>query len=39
MKVKDEFIKAPFPAWTAIGISELAVEKAIIEISVTATIA
>ena len=37
MKVKDEFIKAPYPAWTAIGISELAVEGAIIEISVIAT--
>ena len=38
MKVKDElFIKAPYPAWTAIGISELAIKGAIIEISVTAT--
>ena len=37
MEVKDEFIKAPYPAWTAIGISELAVEGGIIEISVTAT--
>ncbi|NJN50432.1 MAG: RidA family protein [Gammaproteobacteria bacterium] len=25
MQVRDEFIKAPWPAWTAIGISELAV--------------
>ncbi len=36
-KIKDEFIKAPYPAWTAVGISELAVEGGIIEISVTAT--
>ena len=36
MKVKDEFIKAPYPAWTAIGVSELAVPGARVEIRVRA---
>ena len=36
MKVRDEFIHAPWPAWTAIGISELAVPGAHLEIRVTA---
>ena len=36
MKVKDEFIKEPYPAWTAIGITELAVPGARVEIRVTA---
>ena len=36
MKVRDEFIAAPWPAWTAIGISELAVPGAHVEIRVTA---
>lgn len=36
MKVKDEFIKAPYPAWTAIGITELAVPGARVEIRVRA---
>ncbi len=35
-KVKDQFIKDPFPAWTAIGISELAIPGALVEIRVTA---
>ena len=30
--VKDEFIVEPYPAWTAIGVSELAVPGAVIEI-------
>ena len=34
VKVKDEFVKEPYPAWTAIGISELAVEGARVEIRV-----
>lgn len=37
MKVKDEFVKEPFPAWTAIGVSELAVPGARVEIRVIAT--
>ncbi len=36
--VKDEFIKEPYPAWTAVGVSELAVEGAVIEIRVTARV-
>ena len=36
MKVRDEFIKAPWPAWTAIGISELAIPGAHVEIRVLA---
>lgn len=34
--VKDEYIKEPYPAWTAIGVCELAVKDALIEIKVTA---
>jgi enamine deaminase RidA (YjgF/YER057c/UK114 family) len=34
MKVRDEFIQAPWPAWTAIGVSELAVPGARVEIRV-----
>lgn len=36
MQVKDEFIKEPYPAWTAIGISELAFPGSHAEIRVTA---
>jgi enamine deaminase RidA (YjgF/YER057c/UK114 family) len=36
MKVKDRYLKLPYPAWTAIGISELAVPGALVEIKVTA---
>lgn len=36
MKVKDEFLNAPYPAWTAIGITELAVPGARVEIRVMA---
>ena len=35
-EVKDQFVKEPYPAWTAIGVVELAVPGAIIEIQVTA---
>lgn len=34
--VKSEFIAETFPAWTAIGVSELAAENAIIEIKIIA---
>jgi len=37
--VKDQFIRAPYPAWTAIGITELAVPDGIVEIKVIAHIA
>ena len=36
MKVRDEFISEPWPAWTAIGISELAVPGARVEIRIRA---
>ena len=38
MLVKDEFIEEPYPAWTAIGVSGLAADGALIEIKVTAKI-
>lgn len=31
-KVKDEFIAAPYPAWSAIGVSELITEGTLVEI-------
>ena len=34
--VKDRYMNAPYPAWTAIGIVELAVPGALVEIRVTA---
>lgn len=36
MSVRDEFIHEPWPAWTAIGVSELAVPGARVEIRVIA---
>jgi len=36
MKVKDEILKEPYPAWTAIGVSELAIPGARVEIRVQA---
>lgn len=36
MKVRDEVLREPWPAWTAIGISELAVPGARVEIRVIA---
>lgn len=36
MKVKDRFMQAPYPAWTAIGISELAFPGGLVEIKVIA---
>lgn len=36
MKVKDRYIKLPYPAWTAIGVSELAFPGALVEIKVIA---
>jgi enamine deaminase RidA (YjgF/YER057c/UK114 family) len=38
MKVKDEFVHAPYPAWTAVGVTELARPGALIEVKVTARI-
>ncbi|GAB4326590.1 MAG: RidA family protein [Dehalococcoidia bacterium] len=36
MRVKDRFISEPYPAWTAIGVSSLAVPGALVEIKVIA---
>ncbi|MGE0485511.1 MAG: RidA family protein [Gammaproteobacteria bacterium] len=36
MQVKDGYIKEPYPAWTAIGITELAIPGGLVEIRVTA---
>jgi enamine deaminase RidA (YjgF/YER057c/UK114 family) len=36
MSVRDEFLRAPWPAWTAVGITELALPGAHVEIRVTA---
>ena len=35
-QVKDRYLAAPYPAWTAIGVVELAVPGALVEIRVTA---
>jgi enamine deaminase RidA (YjgF/YER057c/UK114 family) len=34
MKVKDRYMQAPYPAWTAIGITELAFPGGLVEIKV-----
>ena len=36
MKVKDKYVKEPYPAWTAIGITELAIPGGLVEIRVIA---
>jgi len=36
MKVKDRYMGEPYPAWTAIGISELAVPGALVEVKIVA---
>lgn len=38
MKVRDEFVSEPWPAWTAIGCTELAVPGARVEIKVVASL-
>jgi enamine deaminase RidA (YjgF/YER057c/UK114 family) len=38
VKVKDRYIREPYPAWTAIGITELAFAGALVEIKVVAKI-
>ena len=35
-KVKDRYLQAPYPAWTAIGVTELAVPGGLVEIKVVA---
>jgi enamine deaminase RidA (YjgF/YER057c/UK114 family) len=36
IKVKDEFVRPPYPAWTAIGITELITEGTLVEIRAVA---
>jgi enamine deaminase RidA (YjgF/YER057c/UK114 family) len=36
IKIKDAYISSPYPAWTAIGVTELITEGTIIEIRVIA---
>jgi enamine deaminase RidA (YjgF/YER057c/UK114 family) len=36
MKVKDRYLQAPYPSWTAIGVSELAFPGGIVEVKVIA---
>jgi enamine deaminase RidA (YjgF/YER057c/UK114 family) len=36
MKVKDKYVHEPYPAWTAIGITELAIPGGLVEIKVIA---
>jgi enamine deaminase RidA (YjgF/YER057c/UK114 family) len=36
MKVKDRYMQAPYPAWTAIGITELALPGGLVEVKVIA---
>ena len=36
MQAKDEFVGEPYPAWTAIGITELAIPGALVEVRITA---
>lgn len=37
-EVKDEFIRAPYPAWTVVGVSALASPEMLVEISAIAVI-
>jgi enamine deaminase RidA (YjgF/YER057c/UK114 family) len=36
--VKDEFIRAPYPSWTVVGVSALASPEMVVEIAATAVI-
>jgi hypothetical protein len=36
IKIKDEFVQSPYPAWTAIGVTELITESTLLEIRVIA---
>ena len=38
MAIRDEFLSEPWPAWTAIGVSELAIPGAHAEIRITAKV-
>jgi len=39
MEVKDRYVEEPYPAWTAIGVVELAFPNALVEIRVNARLA
>lgn len=39
VRVKDQFVKEPYPAWTAVGTPELALPGALVEVRVTARLA
>ena len=39
VKAKDKFLSPPWPAWTAIGIAELGIPGALVEIRVVANLA
>ena len=36
VKVKEQYIPAPYPAWTAVGVNELALPGALVEVKVVA---
>ena len=36
VKVKDQFVKEPYPAWTAVGTPELAIPGGLVEVRITA---
>ena len=36
IRVKDQFIKEPYPAWTAVGTPELALPGALVEVRINA---
>jgi enamine deaminase RidA (YjgF/YER057c/UK114 family) len=36
MKVKDEYVTAPYPAWTAIGVSDLITPGTTVEVRLIA---
>lgn len=36
IRVKDRYVKAPYPAWTAVGTTELAIPGALVEIQIIA---
>lgn len=38
MKVKDEWVQAPYPAWSAVGVDQLAFEGALVEIVAIASL-
>jgi len=38
MQVKDEFLKPPYPAWTAVGVTELVSNAGIVEMRLTARV-